>query len=317
MVWPGSGSGLCYRPFCCGGVFALQCFLRWLFPNILGNLFERLQSPAPQDAWWYLQMALPFACLLFEYFCECLQSWLWLPVAMHSENNVTIRAMEEAADTQMDRTELATGGFLADLGKGASPNACLEIVLFTWIPIIANLLITVVDIWWKLGSVYGLCNTIIALSCVCLIIYNGRRLAPVRREEVDAKRYRFSIMCDSLIALKNLLLTLYRLNMLRSPTTTERERFDDAQARYQDRMEESKTIEIFQNIIPNTLFYTGFFVMAALFTAHHSDSQVRNVTVIVTYMMRLQSPLKSLSTSVPKILDRAVNFERVYKWLRV
>ena len=179
MVWPSEGSGLRHLPFCCGGVFALQCFLRWLFPNILANLIERLQSPAPQDAWCYLQMACTFACLLLEYLCERLQSWLWLPVAMYSENNVTMRAMEEAVKSRVDRAELATGGFLADLGKGASPNACLEIVLFTWIPIIADLLITVVDIWWKLGSVYGLCNTIIALSCICLIIYNGRRLVPV------------------------------------------------------------------------------------------------------------------------------------------
>ena len=124
-------------------------------------------------------------------------------------------------------------------------------------------------------------------------------------------------MWDLLIALKSLLLTLYRLNVLRSPTTREQKRFDKAQAKYQDRMQESTTIEIFQNIIPYTLFYTWFFVMAALFTAQHNKSRGRNFTVLVTYMMRFQSPLKSLSVSVPKIVDRAVNFERVYKWLRI
>jgi hypothetical protein len=88
-------------------------------------------------------MACLFACLFFEYLCECFQSWLWLPVAIDSENNVTIRAIEEA----MYQAESVTGSLLADLGKGVSPNACLEIVLFIWLPTIADLLITITDIW--------------------------------------------------------------------------------------------------------------------------------------------------------------------------
>jgi ABC-type multidrug transport system fused ATPase/permease subunit len=315
IVWPSKGSGLCHLPFCCGGVFALQCFLRWLFPNILANLTERLQSPAPLGAWCYLQMACTFACLLLEYLCERLQSWLWLPVAMYSENNITIRAMEEAVKRQIDRDELADGGLVVDLGKGASPGTCLEIVLFTWIPIVADLVITVLDIWWKLGSAYGLCNTTIALSCICLIIYYGRRLVPVQRKAVKAKRNRDSIMWDLLTACKSLLLTLYRSCMLGSPTARAWKRFKKAQVNYQDRTKESKTTENSQNIIPYALFYTGFFAMAALFTAQHNNSRVRNFTVVVTYMMRLQSPLKSLSVSVPKFIGHAVNFERVYKWL--
>jgi hypothetical protein len=166
LVWPDKGSGLFYRPVCCGGVFSLlQCFLHWLFPNMLGNLTEMLLSPESPGQWWCLCMTSLFSCLfLKEYLCKCFQSWLWLPVALRSENIVSEGAVTYALHRPEYRERWATGSFLSDLSKGGSPNACLEIVLFIWIPITINLLTTSVDLWWNLGTLYGFCVTMIGLS---------------------------------------------------------------------------------------------------------------------------------------------------------
>lgn len=107
------------------------------------------------------------------------------------------------------------------------------------------------------------------------------------------------------------------MNILQSGSTTELAHFHEAQATYRNKKQKSTTIEIFQSCVANTVLYGGFFAMTSLSTTQNGHSRVRNFTVLVTYMMRLQSPLKSLSPSVRRILDRAVNFERLYTWLRI
>jgi ABC-type multidrug transport system fused ATPase/permease subunit len=107
------------------------------------------------------------------------------------------------------------------------------------------------------------------------------------------------------------------MDAIEKGTTTEFARFIEAQTRYQDQVRESTTVQIFQDCLPITLFYVGFFVMAAWSTAQHTDLRARNFTVlIITYMIQLQGQLKSLSTTVRKFLDLVVNFERIFDMLK-
>jgi ABC-type transport system involved in Fe-S cluster assembly fused permease/ATPase subunit len=96
-----------------------------------------------------------------------------------------------------DSEEWASGSFLSDLNKAGSAISCLEIVLFIWIPTSTKLLTTIVDLWWKLGRVYGFFVTIIGITYMCLIIRNALCFVPYRRQEVEKNRDRAAIVYES------------------------------------------------------------------------------------------------------------------------
>lgn len=105
------------------------------------------------------------------------------------------------------------------------------------------------------------------------------------------------------------------MTALQDGTTEHYAHFTAAEAQYREQSRESKTIRIFQNLIPNILFYMGFFIMSTLSTAQYTDLRVRHFTILITYMTQLQGPLQSLSASMLKFLDLAVDFERLFNML--
>lgn len=188
----GSDNCLRYRLFGCGCVFALDSFLHWFLANILGQITERLASSHYANTLFCTKMAWLMLGIVTKNNLSSARLALWAPIARSSENDITIRATTKAM--KMDLDAASVGGLVGDLGKAASPNQCIQIVLFTWAPAAINLLITVIDIWWSFGISY--CFGIVAITSMCLYITldNARLFVPYRRQEVKLKRNRASTM---------------------------------------------------------------------------------------------------------------------------
>lgn len=193
LVWPDKESGLRNRPIQCFGIFFFHRTLYLLVPYLFGTLVKLLQVEV-QDAVIWLFLCGLFICeFLKDYLCKSLQSWRWLEVALRSQKVISEKALTKYLGCPEKHETWATGGSLSDFNKGGCLNKCLEQVLFVWIAIAFDLLMTAVFVCAFLGIAYGISSVAISLWYIYCIARNGQSSLPQRRGVVEAKRQKDAI----------------------------------------------------------------------------------------------------------------------------
>ena len=133
-----------------------------------------------------------------DYLCKRVQSLLWLPCSLRSEQVISEKTLQTVLDNPEEELRWDSGGFLSDFNKGGSLNKCLEEILFTWIPLALDLFTTTIYIWIFLGPIYGLVIAAISSWYVYSIACNAQRSVCWSREVVEAKRMKDAVAYVSL-----------------------------------------------------------------------------------------------------------------------
>jgi ABC-type bacteriocin/lantibiotic exporter with double-glycine peptidase domain len=193
LVWPDKDSGLQYRPIQCFGIFSFHRVLYLLVPYLFGTLVKLLDGKVQDDMIWFVLSGLFIGEFLKDYLCKSLQSWRWLEVALRSQKVISEKALAKYLGCPEKHETWATGGSLSDFNKGGCLNKCLEQILFVWIAIVFDLIMTAVFICVFLGIAYGMSSAAISLLYIYCVARNGQRSLPQRREVVEAKREKDAI----------------------------------------------------------------------------------------------------------------------------
>ncbi len=192
LVWPDKGSGLQYRPIQCFGIFLVHRILYLLVPYLYGSLVKALEDGMRDVRIWVLWCGLLICQFVKDYLCKNLQSWLWLEVALRSQQVIALKFWDKIFDCPEDE-RWATGGLLSDFNKGGCLNKCLEQALFVWTAIAFDLLTTAISVCALLGITYGVLSATISLWYIYCIARNAHRSLPWSRGVVETKRQKDAV----------------------------------------------------------------------------------------------------------------------------
>jgi ABC-type multidrug transport system fused ATPase/permease subunit len=202
LVWPSEEDGHRHRLYLCGVMSFLQRILYILVPYLLGRVVNFLPLLDPEmlrtPIIWVQVFGLYVSGFVRDYLCKRVQSWLWLPCSLRSEQVFSGETLQTVLDNPKEELRWASGGFLSDFNKGGSLNKCLEEILFTWIPLLLDLFTTTIYIWIFLGPIYGLVIAVISSWYVYSIACNAQRSVYWSRDVVEAKRMKDAVAYVSL-----------------------------------------------------------------------------------------------------------------------
>ncbi|KAH8787520.1 P-loop containing nucleoside triphosphate hydrolase protein [Hyaloscypha sp. PMI_1271] len=303
LVWPDKGSGLQYRPIQCFGIFLVHRILYLLVPYLTGSLVKALENGVRDMRIWALLCGVLICPFVKDYLCKNLQSWLWLEVALRSQQVIALKFWDKIFDYPEDE-RWATGGLLSDFNKGGCLNKCLEQALFIWTATSFDLITTAISVCSLLGITCGVLSITISLSYIYCIARNARRSLPWSRGVVETKRQKDAIAKPALGAVLDI--------VLQNGIEREANRFKTAQDSYHYQKLKSSIASIFRSTLANTVFFAGSSVMSAFTVWQITNKQraTQHFVILLALMRQLQETLDLLGASVQKFVEGVVETER-------
>lgn len=198
MIWPSQQPKLYLNMVGCGLCILCDRFLKFLVPYQLGVIVNILTSGTGALYTAIGLYAVARWAASGSFGLDILRRWLWQPIERYSKTAITTAAYNQIMELSSDFHDNKRSGELYQaITQGSSVTELLEMVLFDLGPMLIDVVVGFVYLYYLFGPYMALLA--LATTCAYLVTathFNARQ-SGVRRDYQDLSRKRYQVMYDT------------------------------------------------------------------------------------------------------------------------
>jgi len=316
-LWPAKSHRLQFLAILCLFILLLGRLVTAALPLTLGKLVDVFEnpfgdpsSPTRQSFWPYLLVYVALRFLSGRGGLSSLIDTFWTPVSQYSDREMSYLAFDHLLSLSLSfHSRRKTGEVLRILDRGQSINRVFELVLFSVLPALIDIVVAIGIFVWKFDWVLALVIAIVIVGYISASVVVTQWRARLRRRMNDKDIVVRGIHTDCLLN--------YETVKYFGGEDYERGRYASAINDYQS-LEYKVTmslnvLSILQALIVGLGYLVGGLIVAYRVT--HGQNSPSDFVIFVAYLTQLFYPLDKLATVYRQINTNLIDAERLLKLL--
>ncbi|EMR71362.1 putative heavy metal tolerance protein [Eutypa lata UCREL1] len=231
---------------------------------------------------------------------------LWIPVSQGLFRRLSCAAFEHVLGLSMDfHLSKRIGEVTSALSRGAAMNTFLETFLFSVFPMLFDIFVAGIYLFFMYDAFYTLIVFIIMWTYIFLTMYMAKWRGRQRREMATKAREMDAAKTDAILA--------YETVQHNCAVRAETDRFRNQVTVYQ-RAERLVQLSLnFLNVTQNSVFTLGtaLIVVVSAYKISIGQQKVSDFVTLITYFAQLQAPLNFFGTYYTMLQNNLIEAERM------
>ncbi|KAI8631408.1 hypothetical protein F5Y19DRAFT_423639 [Xylariaceae sp. FL1651] len=234
------------------------------------------------------------------------RSVLWIPVSQNLFRRLSCAAFEHVLGLSMDfHLSKRIGEVTSALSRGSAINTFLENFLFQVFPMLFDILVAAVVLFFKYDAFYTLIVLVIMWSYIFMTIYMAKYRGKQRRDMATKAREMEAAKTDAIMA--------YETVQHNCAVPAETEKYKSHVTTYQ-KAERLVLLSLnFLNLTQSSVFTVGvaMIVVVSAYKIAHGQQTVSDFVSLITYFAQLQAPLNFFGTFYTMLQNNLIEAERM------
>ncbi|KAI5838618.1 hypothetical protein DFP73DRAFT_616350 [Morchella snyderi] len=305
-VWPSKDGWLKISMALVGICLLIERGLNVMVPYQLGVVTNALARGNGSIPWVQVSLYVMYRWLDSGSGISALQRYLWMPIDQYAYRSITTAAYNHVMSLSHDfHTNKKTGDLYSSVNQGRSVNGFIESVLFSVLPMLADLCVAFVYFYIAFNSYMALIVAVVSMVYLWVTARLGARKNQMRRDFNAASRKEASIMWETMSSWT----TVSYFNRV----PYEQDRYSEAIRNYQ-RAERKWDIGLrVLNVAQSLIFTVGLLAASflAIYMVTMGQRPVGSFVTLLSYWAQLSSPLAYFANFYRRIQTQMLDAERL------
>lgn len=305
-VWPSKDGWLKLSMILVGICLLVERGLNVMVPYQLGVVTNALAHGNGSIPWVQVSLYVMYRWLDSGSGISALQRYLWMPIDQYAYRSITTAAYNHVMSLSHDfHTNKKTGDLYSSVNQGRSVNGFIESVLFSVLPMLADLCVAFVYFYVAFNSYMALIVAVVSMVYLWVTARLGSRKNQMRRDFNAASRKEASIMWETMSSWT----TVSYFNRV----PYEQDRYSEAIRNYQ-RAERKWDIGLrVLNVAQSLIFTIGLLAASflAIYMVTMGQRPVGSFVTLLSYWAQLSSPLAYFANFYRRIQTQMLDAERL------
>ncbi|KAK6358479.1 hypothetical protein TWF730_007813 [Orbilia blumenaviensis] len=315
MIWPSQNRRLKFYMFLIGLILAGQSALNVLVPRQFGLVTDSFleathgsgQGPSP---WVQVSLFIVFKLLQSNAGLFAIKDYLWIPIEQYSYRMITTSAYNHILSLSYDfHCDKRSGELFASISNARSINLFIDMMLFRFIPMLADLFIAFVYLYCLFGPYMALLIAFVSVSFLWSTSKMANYNQSTRRDFIKASRKEGDTMWETVSNWQN----ISYFNNLRH----EQDRYLDAVRDYQQYERKWIWGTSFLKVLQSLIFTLGLLCACylAVYSIVNKTQPIGSFVTLLLYWTQLSGPLAFFADFFRRLNTSMIDAERVLEIL--
>ncbi|KAI5805492.1 hypothetical protein DFH27DRAFT_644061 [Peziza echinospora] len=309
-IWPQKERGLQLNMALVGLCLLMERGLNILVPRQLGKVTDALMAGGPfvgsHLPWKEVSIFIMFRWLDSGAGIPAVQRYLWVPVDQYAYRSITTAAYNHVMNLSSDfHTAKNTGELYSSVNQGRSVNGFVEMILFSIIPMLADLAVAFGYFYFVFGSYMALVVGIVSVLYVWVTAVLSRMRAQMRRNYNQTARRETQLMWQTMSSWE----TVSYFNRI----AYEQDRYSGAIKSFQTAERDYINGLAILNVTQSVVFTVGLLCASflAVYQVTMGQLKVGDFVALLSYWAQLATPLSFFTSFFRRIQDLMLDAERL------
>ncbi|KAK6543965.1 hypothetical protein TWF694_000683 [Orbilia ellipsospora] len=315
MIWPSKDRKLKVYMFLICVTLVGQSVLNVLVPRQFGLVTDSLLKATHVDdkassPWVQVSLFIVFKLLQSNAGLFAVKDYLWIPVQQYSYRMITTSAYNHILSLSYDfHCDKRSGELFASISNARSINFFIDMMLFSFIPMLADLLIAFVYLYFLFGPYMALLVAFVTVSFLWSTSKMANYSQCTRRDFLKASRKEGDTMWETVSNWQN----ISYFNNLKH----EQDRYLDAVSDYQRFERKHNWGTSFLKILQALIFTLGLLgaCYLAVYAILNGTQPVGSFVTLLLYWTQLSAPLTFFADFFRRLNTSMIDAERVLEIL--
>ncbi|EPS41356.1 hypothetical protein H072_4750 [Dactylellina haptotyla CBS 200.50] len=315
MIWPSNNRKLKTYTFFIGVTLAGQSVLNVLVPRQFGLVTDSFlkrseESDEGSSPWVQVSLFIIFKLLQSNAGLFAIKDYLWVPVQQYSYRMITTSAYNHILSLSYDfHCDKRSGELFMSISNARSINLFIDMMLFSFLPMLADLMIAFVYLYFLFGPYMALLVAFVTVSFLWSTSKMANYSQCTRRDFLKASRKEGDTMWETVSNWQN----ISYFNNLQH----EQNRYMDAILDYQRFERKHNWGTSFLKVLQALIFTLGLLgaCYLAVYTIVNGKQPVGSFVTLLLYWTQLSAPLTFFADFFRRLNTSMIDAERVLEIL--
>ncbi|KAF3154175.1 hypothetical protein TWF569_001000 [Orbilia oligospora] len=315
MIWPSQDRKLKFYMCVIGLILAGQSALNVLVPRQFGLVTDSFleathgsgQGPSP---WVQVSLFIVFKLLQSNAGLFAIKDYLWIPIEQYSYRMITTSAYNHILSLSYDfHCDKRSGELFASISNARSINLFIDMMLFRFIPMLADLFIAFIYLYCLFGPYMALLIAFVSISFLWSTSKMANYNQSTRRDFIKASRKEGDTMWETVSNWQN----ISYFNNLKH----EQDRYLEAVMDYQQYERKWIWGTSFLKVLQSLIFTLGLLCACylAVYSIVNKTQPIGSFVTLLLYWTQLSGPLAFFADFFRRLNTSMIDAERVLEIL--
>ncbi|KAF3924777.1 hypothetical protein ABW21_db0200577 [Orbilia brochopaga] len=315
MIWPSKNKKLRFYMLLISLILIGQSVLNLLVPRQFGlvtdSFLEAIHGDGSKSApWVQVSLFIMFRLLQSNAGLLAMKDYLWIPVEQYSYRMITTSAYNHILSLSYDfHCDKRSGELFASISNARSINLFIDMMLFSFVPMLVDLFIAFVYLYYLFGPYMALLVAFVTISFLWSTSKMATYNQSTRRDFIKASRKEGDTMWETVSNWQNI---SYFNNL-----EYEQNKYMDAVLNYQGFERKCLWGASFLKVIQSLLFTFGLLgaCYLAVYAILEGTQPIGSFVTLLLYWTQLSGPLAFFADFFRRLNTSMIDAERVLEIL--